>query len=156
MNDELDSTLDNEDIEEEIEEEVDKVLSALAGETAAQLPATAHRVRQPTKQPDVQVKAEHEKGVSFSHSLHVCYLTTEVVELCLNVDIGKLFLDCQLRIQIQWYFVQIISSHPDDQFPCLGGYLWSLSELFWTAQMRFWGSEFQFGLFFDVVDCDWF
>jgi len=101
MNDELDSTLDNEDIEEEIEEEVDKVLSALAGETAAQLPATAHRVRQPTKQPDVQVKAEHEKGVSFSHSLHVCYLTTEVVELCLNVDIGKLFLDCQLRIQIQ-------------------------------------------------------
>jgi hypothetical protein len=74
--------------------------------------------------------------------------------LCLNVDIGKLFLDCQLRIQIQWYFIQIISSHPDDQFPYLGGYLWFLSELFWTAQMRVWGSGFQFALFFDVADFD--
>ncbi len=43
MSDELDSALDNDDIEEEIEEEVDKVLSELAGETAAQLRAAAHR-----------------------------------------------------------------------------------------------------------------
>jgi charged multivesicular body protein 3 len=68
MSDELDSALDNDDIEEEIEEEVDKVLSELAGETAAQLPAAARR-EHATKQADAQTEPVPEKEVFPSLSL---------------------------------------------------------------------------------------
>jgi len=108
MSDELDSALDNDDIEEEIEEEVDKVLSELAGETAAQLPAAARR-EHATKQADAQTEPVPEKEVRPSLSLsHTHSVSLSLIIIFFGVKELRWCECISLKVPITAFHVAIV------------------------------------------------